>query len=63
MNSNQAYHAYTKRATEVAAGIDQAEKDVTELEAQLTAAKERLASHRLEESWLSPSVQPDSDST
>ena len=50
MNSNQAYHAYTKRATEAAAGIDKAEKDVAWFEAQLTAAKERLANHRHEQS-------------
>ena len=55
MNSNQAYHAYTKRATDAAAGIDKAEKDVAWLEAQLVAAKERLANHRHEQSeaqWL-----------
>ena len=55
MNSNQAYHAYTKRATDAAAGIDQAEKDVARLEAQLAAAKERLANQRQEQSeaqWL-----------
>lgn len=49
MNSNQAYHAYTKRATNAAAGIDKAEKDVALFAArscQLAAAKERLAKHR-----------------
>ena len=53
MNSNQAYHAYTKRSTVAAAGIDKAEGDVArleakakQLEAQLAAAKERLTNHR-----------------
>ena len=50
MSLNQAYHTYTQRATEAAAGIDEAARKIAELEAQLAAAKERLANHRHEQS-------------
>ena len=50
MNSNQACYAYTRRATDAAEGIDQAERDVAWFEAQLIEAKERLANHGHEQS-------------
>ena len=55
MISKHAYHTDIKRATEAAAGINQGEKEVDSLEAQLAAAKERLANQRQEQSeaqWL-----------
>lgn len=41
MSLNQAYHAYTKRATEAAAGFDEAAKDVAELEASTSSRETR----------------------